>query len=435
MRKIDVLAGAARYDASCASSGNRREGPAGGLGSTCMGGICHSWSDDGRCISLLKILFTNCCIYDCAYCANRCSSDVPRASFTVAEVVRLTVDFYRRNYIEGLFLSSGIVRSPDHTMEQLVQVVETLRSVEQFHGYIHLKAIPGASPALLQRAGLCVDRLSVNIELPSQASLQRLAPDKSRQDILGPMSQIGRCIAESRAERRRTRKAPRFSPAGQSTQMIVGASPESDLHILRLAENLYGRYGLRRVYYSAYIPVGKPSVLPARREPPLRREHRLYQADWLLRFYGFQSAELLDEQQPFLDEGLDPKAAWALRHPQFFPVSLNRADYEALLRVPGIGVTSARRLVAARRFAPVRYDDLAKIGVVLRRARFFIDCPGMPAPVRGTYEVPAVRCALCAADALGGGQLELFDQPPALGDGPAAAIALPPRVLPAAGTG
>ncbi len=399
--KVQILAGAARYDASCASSGSQREAAGGGMGNTSMGGICHSWSDDGRCISLLKILFTNVCIYDCAYCANRCSHDIPRASLTVEEVVSLTMNFYRRNYIEGLFLSSGVLRSPDYTMECLVQVVERLRVEHSFHGYIHLKAIPGAAAGLIRRAGLLVDRLSVNIELPSQASLQRLAPDKSKAGILGPMSLIGQGITESRAERRTSRHAPRFSPAGQSTQMIIGATPETDLQILRLAENLYDRYRLKRVYYSAYMPVGKASLLPVLASPPLRREHRLYQADWLLRFYGFQSAELLDDANPLLDEGLDPKAAWALRHPQFFPVDLNRADYETILRVPGIGVRSAKKLVTARTFAAIRYEDLRKIGVVVKRARFFVTCPGVPAnPPRG-YDSPLVRRQLSVGD--GGG--------------------------------
>lgn len=398
LQKVQVLAGAARYDASCASSGSCREAPVGGLGNTSLGGICHSWSDDGRCIALLKILFTNFCVYNCAYCVNRRSNDVPRASFTVEEVVDLTMNFYRRNYIEGLFLSSGVFHSPDRTMECLVRVAQKLRTEHEFHGYIHLKAIPGASPELIRQAGLYADRLSVNIELPSNESLVRLAPDKSKQDILKPMAAIGAGIRESRAERRVSKRAPRFAPAGQSTQLIVGASPESDLHILTLAENLYDRYELKRVYYSAYVPVGDSRNLPALPEPPLRREHRLYQADWLIRLYGFSSGELLDAQAPFLDEQLDPKAGWALRNPQFFPLDINRAPYEALLRVPGIGLKSARRIVAARRFGAVRYEDLAKIGVVLKRARFFVVCPGRPTDILLAPDGNSLRRRLTAGD-------------------------------------
>ena len=397
-RKLEILSAAARYDASCSSSGGGgRRAPAGGIGNTSSGGICHSWADDGRCISLLKLLLSNCCVYDCAYCANRRSNDVPRATFTPDEVVTLTLDFYRRNYIEGLFLSSGVLVSPDHTMERLVLVAEKLRNQHGFGGYIHLKAIPGASPELVRRAGLCVDRLSVNIELPSGDSLQKLAPEKSKTDILRPMGWIGDGILESRAERRKSRRAPRFAPAGQSTQMIVGASPESDLHILKLSANLYHRYDLKRVYYSAYVPVNTAGNLPVLRAPPLLREHRLYQADWLMRFYGFACDEILDAESPNLDETLDPKAAWALRNPHFFPVDVNRAEHGWLLRVPGIGVTSAARIATARRCATLRYDDLKTLGVVLKRARFFIRCPGMPAALSAlpsAASVPAVRLAL-----------------------------------------
>jgi putative DNA modification/repair radical SAM protein len=396
--KIAILGEAARYDASCASSGTRREAPAGGMGGAAMGGICHSWADDGRCISLLKILLTNYCEYDCAYCINRRSNDLPRAAFTVEEVVTLTLEFYKRNYIEGLFLSSGVTGGPDATMERLTRVAETLRTQHRFAGYIHLKAIPGASPDLLRRAGRFADRLSVNIELPSGASLQRLAPDKNRDGILQPMGLIGRGITESRAERRQSRTAPRFAPAGQSTQLIVGASPENDRHILHLAASLYSHFDLKRVYYSAFLPAGNPSLLPALTTPPLRREHRLYQADWLMRFYGFAADELLDDQHPQLDETLDPKAAWALRHPQFFPVDLNRAELGILLRVPGIGPTSARRIVSSRRFASVRFEDLAKLGVVLRRARYFIACPGQPAEIVVAAQSPERVHRLLAAN-------------------------------------
>ncbi|OQX18005.1 MAG: putative DNA modification/repair radical SAM protein [Desulfobulbaceae bacterium A2] len=375
-RKLEILAGAARYDASCSSSGSRRDASAGGIGNTAASGICHSWSDDGRCISLLKILLSNDCCYDCAYCVNRCSNAVPRASFTPREVVELTLDFYRRNYIEGLFLSSAVRRSPDHTMERLVRVVETLRSEAGFGGYIHLKVIPGCSPELVRRAGLFADRISVNIELPSQDSLRRLAPQKNKQAILAPMQLIGSEIHGNLIERRHSRHAPRFAPAGQSTQMIIGASPESDLQILRLAQGLYHGMRLKRVYYSAYVPVSEDNRLPALNGPPLLREHRLYQADWLLRFYGFSAEEILSDDAPFLDESFDPKTAWALRHPEFFPVEINRADYASLLRVPGIGVTSAKRIVTARRFCAIAPDGLKKIGVVLKRAKYFITCSG-----------------------------------------------------------
>lgn len=401
-RKVEVLAGAAKYDVSCASSGSRRSGA--GTGNASVGGICHSWSDDGRCISLLKILFSNHCIYDCAYCANRASNPIPRASFTVDEVVRLTMEFYRRNYIEGLFLSSGVVRSPDHTMERLVRVVERLRVDERFHGYIHLKAIPGASPELVRRAGLAVDRLSVNIELPSEASLRQLAPEKSREDILGPMASIACGISESLAERRRHRRAPAYAPAGQSTQLIVGATPEDDRRILNLSHGLYRKFGLKRVYYSAYVPVNPDPLLPPPEGPPdLLREHRLYQADWLVRLYGFDPGEIVDETFPNLDRTVDPKTAWALRHPERFPVEINRADRDTLLRVPGIGFKSAARILASRRFAALRPEDLAPLGIVMRRAHAFLTCGGRRVP-----SPPS------AAPVRGGGQMELF----AAGAGP-----------------
>ncbi len=377
--KIEILSAAARYDVSCASSGSRRSAPRGGVGNTSVSGICHSWSDDGRCISLLKVLFSNYCIYDCAYCANRASNAIPRASFTVAELVELTLNFYRRNYIEGLFLSSGVLRNPDYTMEQLVSVAETLRRAHRFGGYIHLKAIPGASPALLHRAGLAADRVSVNIELPSEESLRALAPGKTKEGILRPMACLGEAIAGYRAERRRDRRAPAFAPAGQSTQMIVGATPENDRKILTLASALYERYALKRVYYSAYVPAVEDARLPAPAAPDLLREHRLYQADWLVRFYGFDTGEILPEHDAFLDRELDPKTAWALRRLDRFPVDVNRADYETLLRVPGIGLLSARRIVASRRHAALTADDLSALGVVMKRARLFLTCgPGRP---------------------------------------------------------
>ncbi len=378
LAKLQVLSGAARYDASCASSGCRREGNPYSTGNTSQSGICHSWSDDGRCISLLKILLSNDCIYDCAYCVNRSSNPVERASFEAREVVDLTMEFYRRNYIEGLFLSSAVMKSPDQTMERMISVVETLRTEERFRGYIHLKIIPGCGPELVRKAGLHADRISVNIELPSHESLKRLAPQKEKFSILEPMSLIGKEITESLVERRSSRKAPKFAPAGQSTQMIVGASPESDFQILRLSEGLYRKMNLKRVYYSAFVPVNHDNRLPVLAAPPLLREHRLYQADWLLRFYGFTAAEILSDDMPNLDESFDPKTAWALRHPEFYPVEINRADYATLLRVPGIGVTSARRIIAARRFSVITPEGLRKIGVVMKRAKYFITCSGRP---------------------------------------------------------
>lgn len=374
--KLRILGAAARYDVSCSSSGVRRPGRKGKLGDTASYGVCHSWSDDGRCISLLKILLSNRCVYDCAYCANRSSAERPRASFSPQEVADLTIDFYRRNYIEGLFLSSAVWVSPDYTMERLLRTVRMLRLERGFRGYIHLKAIPGADPQLIRQAGVYADRMSVNIELPSERSLRLLCPQKNREDILGPMGEMTSGITSYREERKRFRKAPPFVPAGQSTQLIVGASPETDLHIVGLAEGLYHRYGLKRVYYSAFVPVSDDSRLPALARPPLLREHRLYQADWLLRHYHFTSREILDEGNPQLDEELDPKSSWALRHPQFFPVEINRADYEALLRVPGLGVKSAGRILRARKVHSLDFEDLKKIGVVLKRARYFITCGG-----------------------------------------------------------
>ena len=395
--KLKILAGSARYDASCASSRSSRGGGEGALGNASSGGICHSWSDDGRCISLLKVLLSNDCRYDCAYCVNRSSNPVRRASFTVEELVELTIRFYRRNYIEGLFLSSAVMRSPDYTMERMVVILRRLREEERFFGYIHMKVIPGCSRELLQVAGLYADRLSVNIELPSGESLNWLAPQKHKESILKPMAFLGEAIGSNRLERRKSRKAPRFSPGGQSTQMIIGASPESDHRILLLSQGLYKKMNLKRVYYSAYVPVNEDNRLPVLAKPPLRREHRLYQADWLLRNYGFSADEILSEEHPFLDEYLDPKAAWALRHPEFFPVDVNQAEYRALLRVPGIGVTSAKRIVAARRFSVFTPDDLKKIGVVMKRARFFITCSGRP--VERLFDRPSlIRRKLLAAE-------------------------------------
>ncbi len=383
--KVELLAGAARYDASCSSSGSRRVARARGLGRANQSGMCHSWSDDGRCISLLKILLSNRCVHDCVYCVNRCSNDIRRATFGVSELVDLTLNFYRRNYIEGLFLSSGVVRNADYTMERMLEVATRLRR-ERFGGYIHLKTIPGANDELVTSAGRVADRLSVNIELPSDRSLRELAPGKRKQDILEPMHCIADQWEASREERRKSRKAPLFCPAGQSTQLIVGASPESDRHILHLSESLYRRFQLKRVYYSAYVPVSEDSRLPPPDRPAdLLREHRLYQADWLVRRYGFEAQELLDETNVFLDREMDPKSAWALEHLEEFPVEINGAAYESLLRVPGIGHVSAARIVKTRRVSSVREEDLARLGVVMKRARFFITCSGrIPAGVRMT---------------------------------------------------
>ncbi|WP_319547706.1 putative DNA modification/repair radical SAM protein [Desulfogranum marinum] len=375
--KIQILADAAKYDASCSSSGSSRTSAPDGTGNAAMSGICHSWSADGRCISLLKILMSNACVYDCGYCINRRSNNLARATFTPEEIADLTINFYLRNYIEGLFLSSAVYASPDKTMADMVEVCRLLRQKYRFNGYIHLKVIPGAANDLVHQAGFLADRMSVNIELPSEASLKRLAPQKSKQGILAPMKQIGENFNGFKLERKKTRNAPHFCPAGQTTQMIVGASAESDLQILNLTENLYNKMSLKRVYYSAYIAVNDGPLLPAvSTAPPLVREHRLYQADWLLRFYKFQAHEILSPAFPNLDERLDPKAAWALRNFDLFPIDINRASYEELLRVPGIGITSARRIIKTRRVAAIREQDLKKIGMVFKRARFFITLNG-----------------------------------------------------------
>jgi putative DNA modification/repair radical SAM protein len=375
MDKLKILADGAKYDVSCASSGSFRRNKD-GIGNAASCGICHSWTSDGRCVSLLKLLMTNSCIYDCAYCVNRRSNDTRRVLLTPAEVAELTIGFYRRNYIEGLFLSTGVVRSPDYTMEMLIEAVRTLREQYRFNGYIHLKLVPGADPLLVQRAGLLADRVSVNLELPTREGLALLAPDKSRDAVVGPMRQVNSLITVNRAERKESRKVPRFAPAGQSTQLIVGATRETDLQIVTLSERLYQRLELKRVYYSAFIPVMTDTRLPAMPHSPLRREHRLYQADWLLRYYGFSAIELLSQETPNLESDLDPKTGWALRHLELFPVEINRADYEILLRVPGIGVRSAQRIVRARRQGHLGMDDLAKLGVVLKRARYFITARG-----------------------------------------------------------
>ena len=413
--KLNILADAAKYDAACTSSGLDRAGRPGTIGSTTMAGCCHSFSADGRCVTLLKVLMTNACVYDCQYCVNRRSNDPPRAAFTPRELCELTMGFYRRNYIEGLFLSSAVARSPDHTTEEMIEALRLLREEYRFGGYIHAKAIPGADPLLTRRLGLLADRLSVNIELPSSPSLALLAPDKKKEAILTPMAQIRDGITASKEELAVYRHAPRFAPAGQSTQMIVGATPESDRHILTLTQGLYRRYQLKRVFYSAYMPVSSSPLLPAPQnfQPPLLREHRLYQADWLLRYYHFQAEEILDEDQPNLDPRMDPKCCWALRHLDFFPVEVNRADYEALLRVPGLGVRSAHRILTARRMGPLNFEGLKRLGVVLKRAQYFLTCSGrMMQGLRVSEDGLLRRLVALEAPALAGPppeQLSLFD--------------------------
>ena len=379
LEKLTVLTDAAKYDAACTSSGVRRGFQPGKIGNTTssIAGCCHSFSADGRCITLLKVLMTNSCVYDCRYCVNRRSNDTRRAAFTPKELAELTIQFYRRNYIEGLFLSSGVLRSPDYTTEQMIEALRILREDYGFNGYIHAKAIPGTSPELVYRLGLLADRLSVNIELPSEQGLRSLAPDKSRRAILRPMGLIRDQARQSKSELTKYKHAPAFAPAGQSTQLIVGATQDTDRHILHLTESLYAKYRLKRVFYSAYVPIVESSLLPSLdTKPPLLREHRLYQADWLLRFYGFRAEELLDEQHPDFNPRIDPKCFWAICHPEQFPVEIMRAEYETLLRVPGIGPVSARRIVSARRVSHLRYEDLSRLGVVLKRAQFFITCGG-----------------------------------------------------------
>lgn len=383
-QKLEILSDAAKYDVACTSSGVDRKGVPGTMGNAVKAGLCHSFSADGRCISLLKILFTNQCIYDCKYCINRVSNDVVRTSFTPEEVCTLTMEFYRRNYIEGLFLSSGILYNANYTMDLIYQTLKLLRQVHRFYGYIHVKAIPGADPVLIEKVGLLADRMSINLELPTADGLKRLAPGKSRGKILTPMKQIQTRIAADKNELIPYQRGGRFVPAGQSTQMIVGATPENDFQMIHVAEALYKNYDLKRVFYSAFVRVNEDSCLPALPGgPPLLREHRLYQADWLMRFYGFRAGELLSEEKPNFNVFLDPKCDWAIRHLEQFPVEVNRADYYTLLRVPGMGVKSARRIVSARKSTALDFPDLKKIGVVLKRAVYFITCSGrMMQPVK-----------------------------------------------------
>ena len=375
--KLRILADAAKYDAACTSSGVDRKNGSMGTGNAVACGICHSFSADGRCISLLKILLTNDCCYDCVYCVNRVGNDTERATFSPDEVCTLTMGFYRRNYIEGLFLSSAVYRNPSYTMELIYETVLRLRTVYHFHGYIHVKAIPGADPQLIQQTGFLVDRMSCNLELPTAEGLRSLAPNKPRRQLLKPMRQIQQQITVSKHEVALYRHAQPFVPAGQSTQMIIGATGESDYQIMSVSEALYGRFKMKRVFYSAYVGVNEDSRLPAvGTMPPLLREHRLYQADWLIRFYGFKAAELLSKRQPNFNLLLDPKCDWAVRHLETFPVEVMTADYYQLLRVPGLGVNSARRICRARRYGGLRFEDLKKMGVVLKRAMYFITCQG-----------------------------------------------------------
>ncbi len=417
-QKLNILADAAKYDVACTSSGTARSNDGTGMGSCERSGICHSYSADGRCISLLKILFTNECIYDCKYCINRRSNDVIRTSFTPDEVCTLTIEFYRRNYIEGLFLSSGILRSPDYTMELIYAAIYKLRKEYNFQGYIHVKAIPGASKELIQKVGFLADRMSVNLELPTAESLKLLAPHKTRKNILTPMRLVQNRMAENKQELALYRNAPGFVPAGQSTQMIIGATPETDFQIMQVAQSLYQRFELKRVFYSAFIHVNEDSLLPARTDegPPLLREHRLYQADWLLRYYHFRAEELLSEENPNFNVLFDPKCNWALKHLGQFPVEINRADYKMLLRVPGLGYKSAVRIVKARRVGTLDFSDLKKIGVVLKRAMYFITCNGKMLYPTKLEEDYIARNLLSAGEKLPGEvvnmgyhQLSLFD--------------------------
>ena len=376
--KLTILSDAAKYDVACTSSGVDRRGDGTGMGNAYKAGVCHSFSADGRCISLLKILFTNECVFDCKYCANRSSNDIVRTSFTPDEVCTLLMEFYRRNYIEGLFLSSGVLKSPNYTMELIYATIYKIRYEHNFQGYIHVKTIPGADQEIVARLGLLVDRMSVNLELPTAESLKTLAPNKNRSSILAPMRMVQNRLNESKQELALYRHAPMFVPAGQSTQMIIGATPETDYQIINVAESLYQKFELKRVFYSAFIAVNEDKALPALSTsgPPLLREHRLYQADWLLRFYHFRASELLDEKNPNFNLFLDPKCNWAIRHLGFFPVEVNRADYKTLLRVPGIGTKSAERIVKARRMGTLQFEDLKKMGVVLKRALYFLTCNG-----------------------------------------------------------
>lgn len=406
--KLRILSDAAKYDVSCSSSGSNRKNTNNGLGNAAYSGICHSWSADGRCVSLLKILMTNYCIYDCKYCISRKSNDIERAILTPDEIVRLTMNFYRRNYIEGLFLSSGVIKNADYTMEQMIAVAKKLRLEENFNGYIHMKVIPGASRELIHEIGLYVDRVSVNIELAENKALKLLAPDKKPTDISTSMGLIRRNQIQNTEEKKLFKSTPSFIPAGQTTQMIIGAGGESDFAILNRSENLYKNFGLKRVYYSAYVPVNKSGILANTGAVPMLREHRIYQADWLLRFYNFKAEEILDEKNPFIDPLLDPKANWAVQNWHLFPMEINRAPYKDLIRIPGIGVTSAKRIVMARRHNVIKYEHLKKLGVVIKRAKYFITVNGEFMGFR--KESPElIRNALIEKEKMEMQQLKLFN--------------------------
>ena len=406
--KLRILSDAAKYDVSCSSSGSSRKNTNNGLGNAAYSGICHSWSADGRCVSLLKILMTNYCIYDCKYCISRKSNDIERAILTPDEIVRLTINFYRRNYIEGLFLSSGVIKNADYTMEQMIAVAKKLRLEENFNGYIHMKVIPGASRELIHEIGLYVDRVSVNIELAENKALKLLAPDKKPTDISTSMGLIRKNQIQNIEEKKLFKSTPSFIPAGQTTQMIIGAGGESDFAILNRSENLYKNFGLKRVYYSAYVPVNKSGILANTDAVPMVREHRIYQADWLLRFYNFKAEEILDEKNPFIDPLLDPKANWAVQNWHLFPMEINRASYKDLIRIPGIGVTSAKRIVMVRRHNVIKYEHLKKLGVVIKRAKYFITVNGEFMGFR--KESPElIRNALMEKEKMEMQQLKLFN--------------------------
>ena len=411
--KLAILADAAKYDVSCSSSGSNRKGVKGDLGNTSAFGICHSFTEDGRCISLLKILLTNHCIYDCVYCVSRRSNDIKRAAFTVEEIVDLTINFYRRNYIEGLFLSSGVFKDPNTTMERLVRVAKKLRLEERFNGYIHLKTIPGASDELIREAGLYADRLSINLEIPTKEGLKLLAPEKDHKQMLSNVEFVKNELAISTIEKQKYKHAPKFAPAGQTTQMIIGATNETDQKIIHVADYMYQKLSLKRVYYSGYVPVLQDSRLPSlQSQVPVVRENRLYQADWLMRYYGFAPNEIVDERQPFLDLEIDPKLAWALRNSHLFPIDINQAPREMLLRIPGVGVRSVQKILMARKFQTLNYYDLKKMGVTLSRAKYFITCSGAT-PLAGTIDPLRLRGLLLSQShskhkQLFTGQLSLF---------------------------
>lgn len=411
--KLAILADAAKYDVSCSSSGSNRKGVKGDLGNTSAFGICHSFTEDGRCISLLKILLTNHCIYDCVYCVSRRSNDIKRAAFTVEEIVDLTINFYRRNYIEGLFLSSGVFKDPNTTMERLVRVAKKLRLEERFNGYIHLKTIPGASDELIREAGLYADRLSINLEIPTKEGLKLLAPEKDHKQMLSNVEFVKNELAINTIEKQKYKHAPKFAPAGQTTQMIIGATNETDQKIIHVADYMYQKLSLKRVYYSGYVPVLQDSRLPSlQSQVPVVRENRLYQADWLMRYYGFAPNEIVDDRQPFLDLEIDPKLAWALRNSHLFPIDINQAPREMLLRIPGVGVRSVQKILMARKFQTLSYYDLKKMGVTLSRAKYFITCNGAT-PLAGTIDPLRLRGLLLGQShskhkQLFTGQLSLF---------------------------